>query len=123
MPVEDELPPGWRVAETNPDGAKYLWRGGLSVIVSGSVEQDGKRWIHVSACRWGKGPSGKQRTKAPTYHDLRMVKEIFVGPDRKAVQVFPAKNEHVNLHDHVLHLFACMDEDPLPDFTRGLGTV
>ncbi len=28
-----------------------------------------------------------------------------------------------NIHPNVLHLFVCLDGDPLPDFTRGKGSL
>jgi hypothetical protein len=29
----------------------------------------------------------------------------------------------VNIHPNCLHLFVCVDNDPLPDFTRGEGLL
>jgi hypothetical protein len=28
-----------------------------------------------------------------------------------------------NIHPNCLHLFCCLDGDPLPDFTGGMGTI
>jgi hypothetical protein len=92
------------------DGARYLRRDRMSVIFSGAVEQDGKRWLHVS-CAFA--------NKLPTFDDLRQIKEVFLGTEAYAVQVFPPQKHYVNIHPYCLHLFACIDGYPLPEFTRG----
>ncbi|MCP4599214.1 MAG: hypothetical protein GY847_01530 [Proteobacteria bacterium] len=86
--------------------------GGLQVVVTEKIEADGYRWRHVSLSRKG---------RIPKYEDVKRIKSIFIGDDKKAIQVFPQKDEHVNLHRYVLHLWHCMDNDPIPDFReRGL---
>jgi hypothetical protein len=52
-----------------------------------------------------------------------MVKRDFIGDDAKAIMVFPEKKHHVNIHPFCLHLWVCMDDNPLPEFSRGLGTI
>lgn len=84
----------------------------VTVIVSGSTEADGRRWLHVSVSR----PS-----RLPSWEDLREVKDTFIGRDRKAIQVLPPASEYVNIHPHVLHLWACVDDDGLPDFRKDGG--
>lgn len=81
----------------------------LQVLVSQSVEADGRMWLHVSMSR----PS-----RLPTWQDVRRVKDAFIGKDKKAIQVLPSDREYVNIHPHVLYLFHCLDGDPLPDFRR-----
>ena len=92
-------------------GGRYISPARQVVIVSTNREADGKRWLHVST---------PFQDRLPTYEELCEVKNIFVGPDAKAVQVFPPEAEHCNVHPYCLHLWACIDEDPLPDF-RGPG--
>jgi len=119
------LPPGgpyvlacpapWEVLEKRRDGFACIERGlGLTVIVSVAQEADNRAWLHVSCSR---------PDRLPSYDDLCLVKAEFVGADRKAIQVFPAQAEHVNIHLYCLHLFSCLDEDPLPDFTGGAKTL
>jgi hypothetical protein len=84
----------------------------VMVLVSESVESDDRIWLHVSVSR---------PNRLPTWADLRRVKDAFIGKDRKAIQVLPAQSEYVNIHPYVLHLFACLEGDPLPDFRRGTG--
>ncbi len=108
------LPAGWRRAELRSDGHKWIREEGidafLSVIVSGCVELDGKRWLHVSVAR---------PERLPSWDDFALVKALFVGTDRYAYQVLPPRAKHVNINPHVLHMWSCLDGEPLPDFTHG----
>lgn len=109
------LPATWRLLEEGEDGGKYYCDLlELGVIVSGAVEQDGRRWIHLSC---------SHARRIPRWNELREVKELFLG-DFYAYQVLPPKERYVNIHPHVLHLWRCLDGDPpLPDFTRGGDTI
>jgi hypothetical protein len=77
---------------------------------------EGKLWLHLSVC--GHQPGLKRghppRRRVPTWAELKSAKEAFLG-DRKAVSVMPPKAEYVNAEE-VLHLFAAVEHDPLPDF-------
>lgn len=81
----------------------------LHVICSAAVERDGRRWMHVSCSR---------RNRLPSWEELRLVKDTFIGPDRRALQILPPQSEYVNLHPNVLHLWSCLDSDGLPDFRK-----
>lgn len=96
------LPIGWVAANSNTWMNRSI---GLVVILSGEVHND-SRWLHLSVSR---------QSRVPSYDDLCLVKRVFIG-DRKAIQVFPPKAEHVNIHNYCLHLWACLDADSLPDF-------
>jgi hypothetical protein len=110
----DRVPRGWkrmplpfhpfRFVELDPDVTHRLM-----VIVTGGVEGDGKRWLHVSMSR---------PDELPSYNDMCMVKEIFIGANKKAMQIFAPASEHVNISQFVLHLWHCIDGDGLPDFRR-----
>jgi hypothetical protein len=106
------LPWGWRVSLRVDDGCRYINRDGMSVIVSGAREADGKRWLHVSFAR---------PDRLPSYEDLALVKQLFIGDDAYAIQVFPPKDHHVNIHPFCLHLFSCVDGWPLPEFSGFIG--
>lgn len=89
-------------------------RDGRRVVVSvGS--HDGKWWLHVSVSR---------AKYIPSYHDLADVKRTFVTDAVQAVQIFPRRERHVNIHPFCLHLWACLDPpgDGLPDF-GSQGTI
>jgi hypothetical protein len=68
----------------------------------------GELWAHLSV-------SAQTPARLPTWGELGWCKRYFLG-DRKAVQVFPVQAEYVNIHPHVLNLYAPLDRDPLPDF-------
>lgn len=83
---------------------------GMTVLVSGSVEADGKRWLHVSCAH---------RNRIPSWDDLKEVKETFIGKDKVALQVLPSEDKYVNVNPYCLHLWHCVDGDVVPDFTSG----
>lgn len=130
------LPDGWRKlsrhdldegarrglsAGVSPDDV-YWYRNqhnSLMVAVSGRTEADGKRWLHVSY---------SLPNRMPSYDHMTTVKKLFVGRQNKAIFVLPSEDEHVNMHSYCLHLWRCMDGDPLPDFrvtqkVAGLGEL
>lgn len=81
----------------------------LRTIASFTIEADGKLWYHVSFSR---------QDCIPTYADTSFVKRYIVGSDRTAYQIFPKASEHVSDHDRCLHLWHCLEGDPLPDFRK-----
>ncbi len=108
------LPPDVRILVEVEDGAKYQRRDGMTVIASVAPEADGKNWLHVSCAR---------PDRMPSYEDLAWTKHVFVGPHRAAVMVLPEASKHINIHPNCLHLFACLNGHPLPDFTRNGGSL
>lgn len=110
------LPPSWLEVQRGEGGAKYMNANArLAAILSCSIETDGRAWLHLSV-------SHAQRI--PTWGELRVCKEMFLG-DREAYSILPPRARYVNLHNNVLHLFALLDEtaSALPDFTRGTGSL
>jgi len=105
--------PELQIAEMMDDGFWAFW-GDLGMIVSIAVEDDDKNWLHASVSR-------KDKT-LPTYEDLAQLKRLCIGDHRTALQVFPPADKYVNRAE-VLHLWACLDGDVVPDFTGGLGTI
>ena len=120
--LPETLPPSWsRLRAPQLQAATFRRerpaddrRDRLTVLVSAHVEADGKRWVHVSASKPG---------RMPTYDDLAEVKRLFIGDERSAYQVFARADEHYNLHETCLHIWACLDGDPLPDFRYPGGGV
>lgn len=108
------LPAPWRPIQAPGVGQYAYQRPGLVVLVSTDIEQDDRLWLHVSVSR---------RERLPSWEEINEVKDIFVGKDRKAVMVFPPEDEKVNIHPYCMHLFSCVSEDILPDFTRGSGRL
>ena len=99
--------------EDRVDGTSFA-KNGLFIIASVQTEQDNKQWVHVSFSR---------QKKLPSYKDLILVKNTFIGKNKKAIQIFPEEDKHVNIMPYCLHLWHCLDEDPLPDFTHGKNTL
>lgn len=97
-------PDGWAFVELNGDA---------SVIVSCAPHGDAD-WIHASIAR---------PDRMPDYADLKTLHAAVFG-DRWAYQVFAPPSDHVNIHEHALHIFGRLDGKPaLPDFTDGTGSI
>ena len=112
--------PALRDVEVGLDG--YTGRyADCRFIVSVAREDDGKRWLHASVSKRGRG--------MPTYEDLAMLKHFCIGDDKTAYQVFPSLDKYVHApptggRTQVLHLWHCLDGDPLPEFSKvipGIG--
>jgi len=109
---------GIKVSAVNPFGAAGLvWklhrdegdRG--SMIVTQAEYPDGSEWLHASLA-WA--------DRDPTYRELAAMKAVVFGRRRPAYMVLPPESEHVNIHEHALHLYGRADGVPqLPDFTMG----
>lgn len=95
------LPPGWsEVAGYGPVAEvsrTYASCGGLRAIHSLDTLDDGEVWEHVSVSRCD---------RLPSWEDLVLVKELFVGREREALQLLPKRSEHINLARHCLHIWA-----------------
>lgn len=57
-------------------------------------------WDHVSV-------SGKNRT--PNWGEMAMIHRIFFRPEEVALQYMVPKDQHINVHPHVLHLWRPWD--------------
>ena len=104
-------PPGliaWRHPERN-----------LQVLESTGIQDDGREWYHVSCAR----RLSQTTFELPSWDDLKFVWATFIGEDHVAYQVFPRKRDWINIHEYVLHLWHCPeDEDVLPNF-GSKGTI
>jgi hypothetical protein len=107
------IPAGWAVKLREPGGIALQNLGlNLLVLLSASEEFDGKRWIHLSV---------SHRSRLPSWKELRDVKDLFIGKDRLAIQVLPREKDYYNFHPNVLHLWCCLDGDPVPNFKESRG--
>jgi len=118
------LPTGWR--RIPAAGPAFDCHGlgslsGMRVLLSAGVEEDGRRWLHVSASR---------PNRIPSWEDMDAIKRIFIGDARTAYQVHPPRAEHYNVPlpaslprvGMVLHLWSPLEgEPPLPNFLRARG--
>lgn len=95
-----------------PWKSQRCWQHQTGLRVIQEIEiHDGKEWLHTSLSR---------QDRIPSYQDILMVKDQFIGTERKAIMVFPSRKEHVNMHPFCLHLYS-NEEDGLPDFRRPGG--
>lgn len=80
----------------------------LTVISSVCIEEDMKPWLHVSLAH---------QKRLPSYDEIKLVKERFIGNDKYAAMVFPPADRFVNIHKYCLHLWHCLEGWPLPEFS------
>ena len=115
------LPAGWSEIAAPWKGVErdyaraYRKHDTVSVIVTCAQQLDGKRWLHVSVAR--------RNREAPQWALMAEVKDLFIGPERTALQVMPPRSKHVNIHEGCLHWWHCLDGDVTPDFTAGGETI
>lgn len=85
-----------------------------SIIVT-QADHEGVEWIHASVA---------VVDRDPTYRELALLHRAVFGRKRWSYQVFAPADEHVNIHEHALHVWGRVDgQAVLPDFTEGLGSV
>jgi len=109
-------PPNWHVDKKYSNGRRWVRGKKRDEVLIASIgkEQDGKVWLHVSYSR---------PHRMPSYEDLLQIKKHWIGEMSKAIMVFPPKEFHVSIHEYCLHLWCCLDEDPLPEFSWGEGRI
>ncbi len=102
----------WRLDAEYAQGA--AWKTTRSTVFLTTEFIDGELWLHMSF---------SHLDETPTWDELRDAKRIFMGANTKAVSVVPPSGEHYNLHPYCLHLFVCLERDPLPDFRDAKGRL
>lgn len=108
-------PAYWHIVERREDG--LMWQrltGEPITVIESTVEKGGQTWLHVSVAKPVKRNGQK---KMPTYEDLQVARNLFVGEHRECYQIFPTSDRYVNLNP-VLHLWCNLDspEGVLPRF-------
>lgn len=101
----------WRVRTgTMGSDETYGWNGAFIVPLEGElwhvILSDGMGWRHLSV-------KNAQKKVLPSWGLMARLKELFFDDDAWVVQFHPAKDEYVNLHPCVLHLWESLDE-PMP---------
>ena len=80
------------------------------IVSDGSDPVNPIEWEHVSLYI---EEYGKQRT--PTWEEMCTIKNMFWDETETCIQYHPAKEDYVNMHPHVLHLWKFKgDEFPKP---------
>ncbi len=85
----------------------------MSVIIS-IAKYEGEKWIHVSLAK---------KSILPSWDEITFARDASIGREAKAIIVVAPDSEHVNINSNCMHLWHCLDKDPLPDFTMGMGTL
>lgn len=114
---EFTAPSSWRRDSQLSNKIAYAAKTGLDGFVMVTAAFNGDvAYIHASISKRG---------SIPTYEDLCELKRIVFGEHRYAALVFPPKSYHVNIHQGCLHLWGALNpsEWPLPEFSRGMGTI
>jgi hypothetical protein len=94
------------------DGYGFTRRSPQRSLIVSWGPFDGVDYIHASIA---------SRSTMPSYRDLALLhRAAFPG---YAYQVFAPPEQHVNIHEHALHLWGRVDGKPaLPEFGAG-GTI
>lgn len=97
-----------------PDGWRMFARDGRASVITTTCDFDGIEWHHASIAR----------DRMPTYDDLVTLHAAVWGRDGWAYQLFAPSTDHVNIHEHALHLWGRVDGQPvLPNFGGLLGSI
>lgn len=84
------------------------WNGAFMVPLEGNIWQviisDGMGWRHLSI-------TNSQRRQLPSWNIMCRIKDLFFGDEDWAVQFHPAKDDYVNVHEFVLHLWQPLNEE------------
>lgn len=112
---------GWVLVQAGSDGFGTLDhpRRQLRVIDSISRELDDHVWLHISVSRYD--------GRMPTWAMMRDTWWDF-APKLKGVIVLAPEDEHISGKDltkvEVGHAWGCLTGfSPVPDFSRGLGSI
>jgi hypothetical protein len=72
------------------------------------IASDGYFWEHVSV--------SLKKKICPTWNEMCFLKALFWGPDDLVIQYHPPKQNYVNMHPYVLHLWRPVDQIiPMPE--------
>lgn len=100
-------PPGWKYLGRMPIGETYQHKAtSLTVISSIDTIENGNgtsKVLHVSVSR---------KSRLPSWDDLKRAKNTFMGLDVDAYHVIPKADDHVNLHNYCMHLWAEWRQEP-----------
>jgi hypothetical protein len=106
----------WKLDTPGADGLGRWIHGarGLGLVHSIAVEDDGELWEHISISR--------RDGKMPSWEQLRDIFREIAGNEALGIVVIPPKTEHVDIAE-VAHVWRCLTRRPLPDFTKGSGSI
>jgi hypothetical protein len=104
----------WGVPQPfGPDGWRLVRQDHCGSVIVTAAELDGAEWRHASIAL----------EEMPRYEDLVLLHKAAWPKGGYAYQVFVPPSQHVNIHDHALHLWGRSDgRAVLPEFGAG-GTI
>lgn len=74
---------------------------------------DGMGWEH---CSISIALPGKQALRCPTWEEMCYIKDLFWDKEDCVIQYHPSKDQYVNRHPFVLHLWKPINQViPIPD--------
>jgi hypothetical protein len=89
------------------------WNGAFIVPLEGEMWQviisDQCGWRHLSA-------TNAQKKQLPSWHIMCRLRDAFFPDDAWVVQFHPPKEDYIDIHPYVLHLWECLDGFPTPIF-------
>lgn len=89
------------------------------LVSNGDGETPRVPWEHVSACARAKNSKGRNYERVPNWEEMCWIKDLFWGEEETVVQFHPAKENYVNCHPNVLHLWKWTGgEFPIPEKHR-----
>lgn len=109
-PEPEQLPPGCERMVNDEQSKWYRLRLTLSpvrAILEIEIWQ-GELWAHLAITG---------RAAKPTEAEVSYCRDLFLG-DRKAIQIFPRKIEQGDAGARSVHLYAPLESDALPSFSR-----
>ena len=99
----------WMARESVEDGMVFFnVNSGMLVVETIVVDGYTERWHRVSY---------SFRDRMPNREETREIKRLFIGANKRAVQVLPPENEPGD-RPFVLTLWECLDGDPFPSLAR-----
>lgn len=107
---------GWTCRYEGEDGIgcwDHIGNPQIRMIHSAAREDDGQVWSHVSLSR-----------KDGIYPTWEQQRDVFrlIHPDQPGVIVVSPASEHVNIAE-VAHVWCCLTQRTVPDFSSGTGTI
>lgn len=99
----------WRIRTgTMASDETHGWNGAFLVPLEGEMWQviiaDGMGWRHLSI-------SNAQRKVLPSWNIMCRIKESFFGDDDWVIQYHPPKDDYIDVHPYVLHLWQPLSEE------------
>lgn len=97
-----------------PEGpGKAMVMACSSAVGDPDIPPELAEWDHVSVhIRIKRRNGDKMRT--PTWDEMCFINDLFFDEDECTVQFHPPRNEYVNVHPHVLHIWQHQEGHTLP---------